>query len=159
MARPGTNRGRCRRVGGARWGDGSGCGGSGVRRLRSVGGDVGLARRQPRPLPRDGDIGSRFGHHRSATLAAVAWRQAAEAICHTHDSWVGTGKWLHRYIHRLDPAGTDRLEAAYVAAVNGDRAALVTELEVILDGLGGRLDITGRLLALPSGDEEVQRGR
>lgn len=84
------------------------------------------------------------------TLAAMAWRQDAEAICHVNDGWVGQGKWLRRYVHILDPAGAARLDAAYIAAVNGDRDQVVREFNSILDQLGGCLDVTDRMVAARS---------
>lgn len=80
------------------------------------------------------------------SLAALAWPEVACAVLEAHHHWCGTGKWLRRYLDRVEPGRADALDRAVADALRGDRAAIVAQVAAAVEALGGRVDETDALV-------------
>ena len=80
------------------------------------------------------------------SLAAPAWSEVASAVLEAHRHWQGTGKWIRRYLDRVEPGRADALDGAVASALQGDRAPIVAQVAAALAALGGRVDETDALV-------------
>ncbi len=76
-------------------------------------------------------------------VAVTVWQQAADLLLAAGGCWGGTAKWLVRELTAYDvERGTrfgPRLHGGLVAAIHGEPALLVTVVDEVLAGSGGRL--------------------
>lgn len=75
-----------------------------------------------------------------AAITSVVFTDLADLTLVSRTCWTGTGRWLLRRLHQVDPDLARTLVAAFTCAVDGDPGLLLALGHAELDRLGGRLD-------------------
>ncbi|WP_433800333.1 nucleotidyltransferase domain-containing protein [Actinomycetospora sp. CA-084318] len=75
-----------------------------------------------------------------AAITASVFTDLADLMLVSRTCWTGSGRWLLRRLHQVDPDLAQRLVAGFERAVGGDPGLLLALGNAELARLGGRLD-------------------